>query len=66
LDNALASRWIDLSAKNYSANNPFWDRLRASMIFVDNMVALRCSVIIGVFAAVVFVLGMMTTKWEEG
>ena len=40
--------------------------LRASMIFVDNMVALRCSVIIGVFAAVVFVLGMMTTKWEEG
>ncbi len=40
--------------------------LRASMIFSDNMVALRCSVIIGVFAAVVFVLGAMTTKWEEG
>jgi ABC-2 type transport system permease protein len=40
--------------------------LRASMIFVDNMIALRCSVIIGAFAAVVFVLGMMTTKWEEG
>jgi ABC-2 type transport system permease protein len=40
--------------------------LRASMIFLDNMVALRCSVIIGVFAAAVFVLGMMTTKWEEG
>ena len=40
--------------------------LRASMIFVDNMVALRCAVIIGVFAAVVFVLGMMTTQWEEG
>jgi len=40
--------------------------LRASMIFLDNMVALRCSVIIGVFAAVVFVLGMTTTKWEEG
>jgi len=40
--------------------------LRASMIFVDNMIALRCSVIIGVFAAVVFVVGMMTTKWEEG
>jgi len=40
--------------------------LRASMIFVDNMIALRCSVIIGIFAAVVFVLGMMTTKWEEG
>ena len=40
--------------------------LRASMIFADNMVALHCSVIIGVFAAVVFVLGVMTTKWEEG
>jgi ABC-2 type transport system permease protein len=40
--------------------------LRASMIFMDNMIALRCSVIVGVFAAVVFVLGMMTTKWEEG
>jgi len=40
--------------------------LRASMIFADNMIALRCSVIIGVFAAVVFVLGIMTTQWEEG
>ena len=40
--------------------------LRASMIFGDHMIALRCSLIIGVFAAVVFVLGMMTTKWEEG
>jgi ABC-2 type transport system permease protein len=40
--------------------------LRASMIFMDNMIALRCSVIIGVFAAVVFLLGMMTTKWDEG
>ena len=40
--------------------------LRASMIFVDNMAALRYALIIGGFAAVVFVLGMMTTKWEEG
>jgi ABC-2 type transport system permease protein len=40
--------------------------LRASMIFVDNTIALRCSVIIGVFAAAVFVLGTITTKWEEG
>jgi ABC-2 type transport system permease protein len=40
--------------------------LRASMIFLDNMVALRSSVIIGLFAAIVFVIGMMTTKWEEG
>ena len=39
--------------------------LRASMIFVDNMLAVRCSVIIGVFAAVVFVLGVKTTRWEE-
>jgi ABC-2 type transport system permease protein len=40
--------------------------LRASMIFLDNMVALRSSVIIGIFAAIVFVIGMMTTKWDEG
>jgi ABC-2 type transport system permease protein len=40
--------------------------LRAAMIFSDHMVALRCSVIIGVFAAVVFLLGMMTTRWDEG
>ena len=40
--------------------------LRASMVFVDNMAALRYSAIIGVFAAVVFILGVITTKWEEG
>jgi ABC-2 type transport system permease protein len=40
--------------------------LRASMVLVDNMAALRCSVVIGAFAAVVFVLGIMTTKWEDG
>ena len=40
--------------------------LRASMVFVDNMAALRYAAIIGVFAAVVFILGIMTTKWEEG
>jgi ABC-2 type transport system permease protein len=40
--------------------------LRASMIFTDNMIALRCAVIIGIFAAIVFVLGVMTTKWEDG
>ncbi len=40
--------------------------LRASMVFVDHMTALRYSAIIGVFAAVVFVLGIMTTKWEDG
>ena len=40
--------------------------LRASMIFGDNMAALRNAAIIGVFAAVVFVLGIMATRWEEG
>jgi len=40
--------------------------LRASMVFVDNMIALRYSAIIGIFAAVVFVLGILATKWEEG
>jgi len=40
--------------------------LRASMVFVDNMTALRYSAIIGIFAAVVFILGIIATKWEEG
>jgi ABC-2 type transport system permease protein len=40
--------------------------LRASMISVDNTAALRYAAMIGVFAAVVFVLGVNTTKWEEG
>ena len=40
--------------------------LRAAMIFEDNMAALRCAAIIGVFAAVVFILGVIATKWEEG
>ena len=40
--------------------------LRAAMVLADDMTALRCSAIIGVFAAVVFVVGIMTTKWEEG
>ena len=40
--------------------------LRASMVFVDNMAALRYSAMIGVFAAVVFILGIIATKWEEG
>jgi ABC-2 type transport system permease protein len=40
--------------------------LRAAMVFVDNTAALRYSAMIGVFATVVFVLGINTTKWEEG
>ncbi len=39
--------------------------LRASMVFGDHMAALRHSAIIGVFAAVVFILGIIATKWEE-
>ena len=40
--------------------------LRAAMIFEDNAAALRDAAIIGVFAAVVFILGILATKWEEG
>ena len=40
--------------------------LRASMVLNDHMTALRYSLVIGVFAAVVFILGIMATKWEEG
>jgi ABC-2 type transport system permease protein len=39
--------------------------LRASMVLADTMAALRCSLVIGAFAAVVFVLGMMTTTLNE-
>jgi len=31
----------------------------------DNMAALRCAAVIGIFAAVVFVLGMTITTWSE-
>ena len=40
--------------------------LRASMVFVDNMAALRYSAVIGVFATLVFIAGILTTKLEEG
>jgi ABC-2 type transport system permease protein len=39
--------------------------LRASMVSADSMAALRCAAVIGVFAAVVFVLGIRTTTWSE-
>ncbi len=39
--------------------------LRASMVSVDNMAALRYATVIGVFAAVVFILGIMITSWSE-
>jgi len=40
--------------------------LRASMVFEDNLAALRDCAVIGCFAAVVFILGILATKWEEG
>jgi ABC-2 type transport system permease protein len=39
--------------------------LRASMVFVDHVTALKYSAIIGVFAVVVFILGILATQWEE-
>jgi len=39
--------------------------LRASMVSVDNMAALRCAAVIGIFAVVVFVLGIKITTWSE-
>ena len=39
--------------------------LRASMVSVDNVAALGYAAVIGVFAAVVFVLGIMTTTLRE-
>jgi len=39
--------------------------LRASMVSVDNMAALKCAGTIGVFAVVVFVLGIMITSFGD-
>ncbi len=40
--------------------------LRAAMVFEDNMDSLHNAAIIGVFATVVFILGIIATKWVEG
>ena len=40
--------------------------LRASMVFNDNVTALSYAAIIGTFAAIVFIVGITTTRWEEG
>jgi ABC-2 type transport system permease protein len=40
--------------------------LRASMVFQDSGIALSYASTIGIFAAVVFILGIMVTRWEEG
>ena len=39
--------------------------LRAAMVSVDNVAALHNSTIIGMFATVIFVLGIRATEWEE-
>jgi hypothetical protein len=36
------------------------------MVFEDSLAALHAAAIIGVFAAVVFILGVIATRWEEG
>jgi ABC-2 type transport system permease protein len=40
--------------------------LRAAMVLHDNLTALNYSAIIGTFAAMVFILGITATRWEEG
>lgn len=40
--------------------------LRMGMVFQDNVTALLYAAIIGVFAAAMFVLGVLLTDWKEG
>jgi ABC-2 type transport system permease protein len=40
--------------------------LRASMVLHDSVTALHNASIIGAFAAVVFIVGLTVTQWEEG
>ena len=40
--------------------------LRAAMVFQDHATALTYSAIIGTFAAMVFILGITATRWDEG
>ncbi len=40
--------------------------LRASMIFLDNVTSLRCAGVTAAVGAVVFVIGALTTRWDEG
>ena len=39
--------------------------LRASMVLVDHMAALRCALIVGAFAAVAFAIGITTTTLSD-
>lgn len=39
--------------------------LRASMIFLDDATSLMCAGVTAAFAAVVFILGALTTRWDE-
>jgi ABC-2 type transport system permease protein len=40
--------------------------LRAAMVFEDNMAAMNAASVVAAFAAVVFILGIFATKWQEG
>ncbi len=40
--------------------------LRAAMVVNDSVTALHNAAVIGAFAAVVFILGLVVTQWEEG
>jgi ABC-2 type transport system permease protein len=40
--------------------------LRGAMIFEDNGAALHDATIIGIFAGIVFSVGLLATKWKEG
>jgi hypothetical protein len=35
------------------------------MVSVDKMAVLRYAAVMGIFAAVVFVIGIMTTRWSN-
>jgi len=39
--------------------------LRSAMVFVDHWAALRCAAVIAVIAAVLFLVGIRATRWEE-
>jgi ABC-2 type transport system permease protein len=40
--------------------------LRAAMLFHDNATTVSYAAIIGAFGAIVFILGITVTRWEEG
>ena len=40
--------------------------LRTTMVFQDNVLALTYAAVIGIFALVVFIVGIFVTSWKEG